>query len=471
VAFFAGGTLKKVLLSGGSTITITEGGKVHHGGTWGADGKIIFGQTSGVLMQVADSGGVPEALTTLEEGEIAHKWPELLPDGKALLFTTSEGGLASSRIAVLSFETKERRMLLDEQAYNARYVPTGHIIYARGGTLMAVPFDVQKLQVVGIPVPVLENVSYRGGGAVDVSLSNEGSLVYISGAKNSLVWLDREGRTFPLTEPQRQTWDGPRLSPDGDYLAVTDKDGGPDIWIHEMARGIFTRIDVEGFSENPIWTLDGRRLTFHGPGGIYSIPADGSGEAKQLITSDSGSMQPGSWSPDGTLIYQGGSFSGGDIWILPPRGEREPQEFLVTEFSERHPIFSPDGKWVAYTSDRSGRDEIYVKAYPGEGGIIPISTDGGTQPLWAPSGRELFYRDEDKVMVVPIQMEPTFRAEKPKLLTEGPLYYAFIPTSQYDISPDGKRFVMVMEGGYDLTQINVVLNWFEELKRLVPTDR
>ena len=473
VAFFADGTLKKVLLSGGSPITITEGGEVHHGGTWGADGKIIFGQTNGVLMQVPDSGGVPEALTTLEEGAVGHKWPELFPDGKALLFTTVGIGIASSRIAVLSLETKERRMLLDEQAYNARYVPTGHIVYTRGGTLMAVPFDVQQLQAVGTPVPVLENVSYRGGGAVDLSLSNEGSLVYISGAKNSLVWLDREGKTFPLTEPQRQTWGDPRLSPDGDYLAVTDGAGGPDIWIHEMARGIFTRIDVEGFSQSPIWTLDGKRLTFQGSGGIYWIPADGSGEAEQLIASDAGSLQvPGSWSPDGTLIYsQRGSFSDWDIWILPPEGERDPEEFLVTEFSERHPLFSPDGKWVAYTSDRSGRDEIYVKAYPGEGGITPISTDGGTQPLWAPSGRELFYRDEDKVMVVPIQMEPTFRAEKPKLLTEGTLYYAFIPTSQYDISPDGNRFVMVKEGGYDLTQINVVLNWFDELERLVPTEQ
>ncbi|MDA2934797.1 protein kinase [Acidobacteria bacterium AH-259-D05] len=474
VAFFADGKLKKVLLSGGSTITVTEAGKVHHGGTWGSDGRIIFGQSNDVLMQVPDSGGAPEALSTFEEGETDHLWPELLPGGKALLFTIFRGDLASSRIAVLSLETKERRILLDEQAYNARYAPTGHIIYARGGTLMAVPFDVQQLEVVGTPVPILENVSYRGGGAVDFSFSREGSLVYISGVNNTLVWLDREGRTFPVTETKRQTWGEPRLSPDGQHLALTDRDGGPNIWIYEMARGIFTPINVEGSNQNPVWTPDGKRLTFSsGPSGrsdIFWMPADGSGDAEQLTTSEE-LQTPTSWSPDGVLAYSEGTVSESDIWTLSLEDERSPQSFLATRFSEKQPVFSPDGRWIAFTSDQSGRDEIYVKSYPDEGGITSISTDGGNQPVWARNGRELFYRDENKVMVVPIiQTEPTFQAETPRLLVEGPLYYAFVLTSQYDISPDGKRFVMVKEGGYDLTQINVVENWFEELKRLVPTD-
>ncbi len=204
------------------------------------------------------------------------------------------------------------------------------------------------------------------------------------------------------------------------------------------------------------------------------MPSDGSGEAEQLTTTERGKT-PDSWSPEGVLAFRTGPLLQADIWVLPPEGEGKPQPFLVTEFNERHAMFSPDGRWIAFTSDRSGQDEIYLKAYPGPGGIVPISSDGGTQPVWARSGKELFYRTGDKMMAVSLRTEPTFEAQTPTVLFEGAYSYGRSDvTPQYDVSRDGQRFVMIKEdsdqGEKPLTQINVVLNWFEELKRLVPTN-
>ena len=206
----------------------------------------------------------------------------------------------------------------------------------------------------------------------------------------------------------------------------------------------------------------------------FWMPSDGSGEAEELTTTEGG-VTPHSWSPEGVLAFREGPALRSDLWVLPLEGERKPQPFLVTEFHEPHAMFSPDGKWIAFTSDRSGQDEVYVKAYPGPGGIVPISSDGGTQPMWAHSGKELFYRNGDKMMAVSLRTEPTFEAQTPAVLFEGAYSYGRSDvTPQYDVSPDGQRFVMVKAASdateRPLTQINVVLNWFEDLKRLVPTN-
>ncbi len=204
------------------------------------------------------------------------------------------------------------------------------------------------------------------------------------------------------------------------------------------------------------------------------MPSDGSGETEQLIASEQ-IEAVSSWSPDGVLAFREGPLLQSNIWVLPLEGEGKPRPFLVTEFHERNAMFSPDGRWIAFTSDRSGQDEVYVKAYPGPGGIVPISSDGGTQPMWAHSGKELFYRNADKMMVVSVRTEPTFEAETATVLFEGSYSSARNDvTRQYDVSSDGQRFVMVKEssdqGERPPDQINVVLNWFEELKRLVPTN-
>ncbi|MDA2924647.1 hypothetical protein MYX65_08335, partial [Acidobacteria bacterium AH-259-L09] len=447
---------------------------------------IIFAYLNQGLSRVSATGGTPQSITSVdrEKGEIAHRWPEIVPGGQAVLFTIWMSDSVKSRIGVLSLETGEWKTVLEGGSYS-RYSPTGHLLYVRAETLMAAPFDLSRLEVTGESAPVLEGVQTYLNGQAYFDFASDGMLLYLPARatqrSDNLVWVDREGRSEPLLETGSGL-EQPRFSPDGKRLAVQLETPESDIWIYEMAGKRFTPVTFEGrINSRPVWTPDGERLTFAsnrtGEWNIFWMPADGSGEAEQLPTGET-QAEATSWSPDGkVLAFQesalGAKLIDRNIWLLPLEGERKPQPFLRTRFHERHAMFSPDGRWIAFTSNRSGRDEIYVKAYPGEGGIVPISIDGGTQPIWARSGKELFYRNADKMMVVSIQTAPTFKAGAPRLLFEGS--YNYRPneeTSDYDITPDGQRFVMVTSSEQErpARQVNVILNWFEELKRLVPTE-
>ena len=345
--------------------------------------------------------------------------------------------------------------------------------------MVAVPFDLNRLELTGPSVSILGGVSIQPtSGAAEFSISDDGSLAYVPGessiSERTLLWVDRKGATRSLAAPPRGYY-CPRPSPDAQQLALGIQ-GNRGTWLYDPARGTLTRFAAGSHS---IWTPDGKHLTFSylqsGTMSLYWMPADGNGGPERLTTSENPQF-PGSWSPDGQVLVftEADPTTGWDIWMLGLPGDRKPRPFLQTPANEAGPIFSPDGHWLAYVSDESGRQEIYVRPFPGPGGKIPISTDGGTQPVWARNGRELFYRNGDKMMLAAVETRPVFTAAKPRLLFEAHYETGFSPFEpDYDVSPDGQRFLMVKASEQESapTQLNVVLNWSDELRRLAPAGK
>jgi serine/threonine protein kinase/Tol biopolymer transport system component len=484
LGFFTGNKLMKVSVSGGVAVTLGDV-SFPHGASWGSQGMIAFGPaTVATLLQVADAGGTPQPLTRPEKGEISHRWPEFLPGDKAVLFDAGPTAITftNARVAVQPFGTGERRNLV-QGGLSPRYALSGHLVYAQGGSLMAVPFDPQRLTVGGTAVPMVEGVLQSPTtGSAQYSFSATGSLVYVSGgvqsAQSKLVWVSRNGTEQPVAAPSH-TYLGPRLSPDGRRVAVTITEQESQTWLYDLSRDTLTRFTFEGnYSPVSVWAPDGKRIAFEsnkeGPPNIFWQLADGSGGLERLATSEYVTA-PMSWSPDGQILafIEINPTTGFDIWVLR-MGDRKAQPFLRTRFNETSPRFSPDGRWLAYISDESGRYEIYVQPYPGPGGKWQISTEGGMEPIWNRNGREMFYRNGNKMMAVDIATQPGFAAGKPRILFEGPYEPPPIPIANYDVSPDGQRFLMLKPSesvGTAPTQINVVLNWFEELKQKVPTGK
>jgi Tol biopolymer transport system component len=500
LGFVAGGKVEKVSVSGGAILTLGDAA-FPRGTSWGSQGMIAIAPTNiSVLQQVPDSGGAPQPVTRFEKGETSHRWPEFLPGGKAILFATgpATGSWTNAQIDVQSSGMSERRILTSGGTH-PRYAPSGHLVYAQGGNLMAVPFDPLRLTATGAAVPVVEGVlqSPLSGGA-QYSLSATGSLVYVpggvQGAQLRLVWVSRNGAEQPVAAPAR-AYLNPRISPDGRRVAVTITEQESQTWLYDLSRETLTRLTFEGNANTyPVWTPDGKRIAFSsnkdGPFDIYWQLADGNGGLERLTRSESPPV-PNSWSPDGRLLayIQSNPTTGWDIWVLslgdnstgsaqvPLSGSGQvgkEQPFIQTPFTESAPRFSPDGRWMAYISDESGHREIYVQPYPGPGGKWQISTDGGMEPVWNPNGRELFYRSGGRMMAVEITTQPGFAAGKPRVLFEGQYQPTPVTFPNYDVSPDGQRFLMLKPselGQGAPTQINVVLNWFEELKQKVPTGK
>jgi eukaryotic-like serine/threonine-protein kinase len=484
LGFFAGGALKKVSVGGGAAVTLGVA-SVPGGASWGSQGMIGYASTQiGALHEVPDAGGAPQSLTRFETGDTTHRWPEFLPDGKALLFAAASNAInfGGARIAAQPVGAGERRNLI-QGGMNPRYALSGHLVYTQGGSLMAVPFDPGRLAVTGTAVPVVEDVMQSPvSGAAQYSISATGSLAYIPGGVQSaqlrLVWVNRNGAEQPLAVPAR-SYMLPRLSPDGRRVAVAITEQETHIWLYDFAREAWTRLTFEGEANSvPVWTPDGKRIAFNsskeGPLNIFWQLSDGSGGLERLTTSQY-LHSPESWSPDGQLLafFEVNPATQRDIWVLRI-SDRKAQPFLRTQFDEAVPQFSPDGRWLAYVSNETGRQEIYVQSYPGPGGKWQISTEGGTEPVWNPNGRELFCRNGDKMMAVDITTQPSFSAGKPRMLFQGRYVPAPFPASNYDVSRDGQRFLMLKRVEQEQaapTQINVVLNWFEELKQKVPTGK
>ena len=470
LGFFADGKLKKIPLTGGAPQTLGDLA-TSLGGAWAADDTIYFlpTTTSGVW-KVPAAGGAPLPVTTLDRanGEVSHRWPQALPGGKAIIFTVWTGPGSDERHLYLQMlATGERRILL-RGASTGTYVATGHLLYSRDDAVTVVPFDLATLQVTGPSVALPERALDDEG--AHFSVSDSGTLVYIAADprrfERRLVWVDARGAVESLPSPPRPYTD-PQISPDGRYAAFANLGPVVTIWIHDLLRGTQTALTSTGggSSQAPVWIADGTRIVYRGTRSgfrnLFWKAVDGSGDEERLTTSEH--LQTAtSASLDRNIAFHEGSR---DIWVLP-LDTREPLPFLQTPAFETSPRFSPDGRWLAYVSNDSGVGEVYVRPFPGPGGRLQISNGGGSEPVWARSGRELFYRDGNRMLSVAFTAEPTLSAERPQLLFEGSYLRSDTGGSGYDVAADG-RFLMVqpVEPERAATSINVVINWFDDLQR------
>jgi serine/threonine-protein kinase len=392
-------------------------------------------------------------------------------------------------------ESGERKILW-EGGSDARYVPTGHLVYALEDLLLALPFDGDNLEVLGGPVPVIEGVRravvpQSTAATANYGFSDRGTLVYVPGSavgirRSILALADRSGEVEPLDVPPNN-YLTPRLSPDGSRLVVQTTDNeGSDIWVYDLSGDTQIRqLTLGGNNTRPIWTPDGQRVTFSsdrdGKQEIYWQPADGSGVAERLATAEEGkALEVGSWSPNGktlALMVSGSGVVGATgVWTLSHDGETTTPEVFADEVGfQIGPTFSPDGRWLAYFSNESVTTQVYVQPFPKTGAKHRVTQQGGRHPLWSPDGKELFYLNGGQLMEIDIATEPAFSFGTEQALRIRGFLAAFGPTRPYDITPDGQRFLMVFPADQadsvtetPAEQINVVLNWFEELKERVP---
>jgi eukaryotic-like serine/threonine-protein kinase len=510
VAYFQGNQLKRIAISGGAPVVICAAANPF-GISWERDNTILFGQREGI-MRVSAAGGTPELVVRAKNDEQMHG-PQMLPDGASVLFTvtgvTSERRWDQADIAVQSLRTDQRTVVL-KGGSDARYVPTGHLVYALGNDLFAVAFDAKRREVRGGPVSVIEDVmravpANLTTATANYGISNQGTLVYATGGasaaiQRTLVWVDRAGQEQVIPAPTR-AYTYPRLSPDGTRVALDIRDQENDIWIWDLTRQTLTRLTFDPAADTyPVWSPDSRRLIFastrSGRNNIYWQTADGTGAPDRLT--DSGDQSPFTIAPDGSqIVFREGvqgpsglvpSVQNDLMRLLMGSPDRTPSNaasrsrmpLIQTRFNELNAEISPDGRWLAYQSNESGHYEIYVRPFPAvDSGRWQVSENGGRTPAWARSGDELFYlAPSNTIMGVRVEGSSSWRGSTPTMVLRAMPYYlppegAGEAGRTFDVAADGKRFLMIKPGSGDTApppqRVIVVENWVEELKRLVPT--
>jgi len=484
IGFMADGKIKKLPLSGGAVETICDA-PGFRGASWGYNDRIFFSPTyASGLMSVSVSGGEVRVFSALDStrNERTHRWPQVLPSGKWVLYTVGDQSNPNSYLdaplILQSVETGERHVL-DVKGEMARYVEPGYLIVGRNGTLLAAPFSLKDFRTTQPLASFVTDVSGDpGSGVLDFSISNDGQLVYLPGSLNQdleLVWVDRDGKVTPLPLPPR-AYNTPRISPDGSKVAVTIglvTGSDNDIWVYDLRSTTFNRLSFEKSIFAPVWSKDGKRIfcasAVSGKEGLMEKPADGSSSGTFLISGGKPRF-PNSISPSGNQLFfstLGGS-SEGDIYIFDLT-KREERSVVAASPYEYGGLISPDGRYMVFSSNESGRFEVIVKSYPDLKGKWQVSVDGGFSPVWSPDGKEIFFiNNVGKMMAVSPQTDPTFKPGKPREIFDvSQMFFPNAPLNNYDITPDGKRFMMVRNAGFsgNATSFNVVLNWIEELKR------
>jgi serine/threonine-protein kinase len=491
IGFFNEVELKKVSVLGGAALAVGGASNNMVGASWGEDGFIVYAPGSTLpLVRIPDAGGIPQAVTRLAAAETTHRWPQVLPGGGAVLFTASPSvtGMENANIEAISLKTGQVKVL-ERGGYYGRYLPSGHLVFIRQGVLFGVKFEPARLELHGTPVPLLDDVAatpFTGGGQFDFSgaPSGPGTFVYSAGKTTAqawqLAWLDGSGKVQPLIAALG-AYGLPRLSPDGQKVAVVDDRS--DVYIHDVERNTARRLTFTGDSNVPIWARDGKHILFaKSANSIVWMRSDGAGEPIRLLESPN-LPRPWSVSPDGRqLAYlEQTPETGLDLWTLPldladpehPKAGK-PEPFLRTPANELLPQFSPDGRWIAYRSEETGSSEIYVRPFPAASkGKWQISTGGGLYACWSNNGRELFYETTDhRIMVVAYTMDgSSFMPGEPRLWSDTHLFYT--GTSNLDLAPDGKRFIVLALPEAASTEkgsvrVTMLLNFFDELKRKIP---
>jgi Tol biopolymer transport system component len=493
IGFVAGGKLRKISVEGGVEIALCDAAASYTGADWGEDGNIIASlRVSGGLSQVSSAGGTPAPVTELGGEERTHRWPQVLPGGKAVLFTAENAtvGFDDAKIDVVTLADHHRKNLLRGGTYG-RYVPAprdkGYLTYVSRGTLFAVRFDLEKLETSGAPVPVLQQVSYSAMfGSAKVIFSRTGTLVYrsreIDASRVIIQWMDADGKSQPLLD-RPGLFVNPHFSPDGERLAVANDDARSGIWIYDIRRDTLSPLSGEKNATHPVWTPDGRYIVYQSADGMSFARSDGGSRAGGLNQSKE-FQYPSAFSPDGKTLafYQAGP-QGFELWTLPVEREGEkltagkPEIFQGTNFGNRGASFSPDGRWLAYSSNESGSSQVYVRAFPDKGGQWQVSTNGGTAPIFSRNGKDLLYFDipDDRIMVASYaQKGDTFVAEKPRVWSAQSvaLTMAGAVGAQYDLATDGKRIAVATYAGGSSQQnaghVIFVENFIDELQRKAP---
>ena len=497
VGFVTGTRLNKISVEGGAVVPLGDlvNFTAFAGANWGEDGNIVIGQFPKGLVSIPSSGGVPSVVTELAAGEIGHEFPQILQGGKAALFAVyTSPDPDNATIQVVSLVDRRRKTLVKGGTF-PRYLPSGHLVYIKKGTLFAIPFDLDRLETRGTAIPVLEAVSRTGVGAAQFDFSRSGTMVYRTGGGGetgmmTVQWLDgTTGKKEPMwAKPGIYT--APHLSPDGKRLALGVNEGGrEDVWVYDRQRAAMERLTLSG-GRNPTWSRPtGRYIVFTAlNGGMSWIRADGSGQPQPLTQSKNVQI-PSSFSPDGKwLAYSelDTASRGVQIWILPVEDNGgqlrpgKPELFRPTQFNDAYAVFSPDGKWLAYQSNDSGRPDVVVRAFPapaaGHESIWPVSNSGGQMPAWLRSSQELLYQSGDQIMAVKYSVKgDSFEAEKPAVwvpklgVVEG-------IRGAWDLAPDGKRLAVVMPvetTTASKVEHEVVFfeNFFDYLRQRVPVGK
>jgi serine/threonine-protein kinase len=495
IGFTANAKLRKVSVEGGAEVVLCDAGSSYTGNDWGEDGTIVMAlRPSTGLFRVSAAGGAPVPITQLQGEERTHRWPQILPGGKAILFTAQNSivGYDDASIQVVTLADRHTKTVQRGGTFG-RYVAVsgdkGYLTYVNRGTLFAVPFDPVKLETSGSPVPVLPQISYSSQfGSAKLSFSRTGTLVYRSSdldtSRVAIQWLGSDGKPQPLLD-KPGLFVNPRLSPDGQLLAVRNElHPNSGVWIYDLRRDTLTPLALDTTASHPVWTPDGRYIAYGTSQGIFWIRADGGGKP-QPLTQSKETQFPTSFSPDGKRLayFQFEQQGGPDLWTVPVKYDGQelkagnPEVFLQSPAGARDPSFSPDGRWLAYASNESGNYQVYVRAFPDKGGRWQISTTNGTSPIFSPNGRNLFFYDvlDDRVMVASYSAKgDVFLPDKPRVWSGQNVALPLNASigAQYDVAPDGKRIAAgTYTGGSNPTDSGHVIfleNFVDELQRKVP---